>query len=121
VFDTGTRRVAGPFTFRFWVNDTTPPVARLLSRTVRAGAPLRLTVRDRGSGVDPTSMTARVDGRLRRVLYRGARVRVQLGRLGRGRHTLVFLVADYQETKNTEDASKTLPNTRRLVTTFFVR
>jgi subtilisin family serine protease len=121
VFDTGTRPVAGPFTFRFWVNDTSPPVARLLSRTVRAGAPLRLTVRDRGSGVDPTSLIARVDRRFRRVLYRGARVQVPLGRLGRGRHTLVFLVADYQETKNTEDASKTLPNTRRLVTTFFVR
>jgi hypothetical protein len=121
VFDTGTRRVAGAFTFRFWVNDTTPPSARLLSRTVPAGAPLRLTVRDRGSGVDPTSMTARVDGRFRRVLYRGARVQVPIGRLSHGRHTLVFVVADYQETKNTEDASKTLPNTRRLRATFFVR
>ena len=121
VFDTASRRVAGPFTFRYWVNDTTPPSARLLTRTVRAGSPLRLVVRDAGSGVDPTSMLAQVDGRYRRVLYRGARVEIPLGRLARGRHQLVFSVADYQETKNTEDASKTLPNTRRLAATFVVR
>jgi hypothetical protein len=122
VFDTGSRRVAGPFTFRYWVNDTTPPSARLLTRTVRAGAPLRLVVRDRGSGVDPTSMVARVDRRYRRVLYgRNGRVAVQLGALARGRHTLVFIVADYQETKNTEDAAKTLPNTRRYRATFILR
>jgi hypothetical protein len=121
VFDTASRRVAGPFTFRYWVNDTTPPSARLLTRTVRSGSPLRLVVHDAGSGVDPMSMLAQVDGRYRRVLYRGARVEIPLGRLARGRHQLVFSVADYQETKNTEDASKTLPNTRRLRATFVVR
>ena len=122
VFDTGSRRVAGAFTFRYWVNDTTPPSVRLVTRTVRSGAPLRLTVRDGGSGVDPSSMLARVDGRDRRVLY-GAhgRVDVVAGTLPHGRHVLVFVAADYQETKNTEDASKTLPNTRRLRATFFVR
>jgi hypothetical protein len=66
-------------------------------------------------------MLARVDGRYRRVLYDSRRAEVVLGRLAPGRHTLVFVVADYQETKNTEDASKTLPNTRRYSTTFFVR
>ena len=122
VFDTGTRRVAGPFTFRFWVNDTTPPSARLLTRTLRAGAPLRLRVRDGGSGVDLTSMVARVDGRYRRVLSgANGRVQVVVGRLAPGRHSLLFTVGDYQETKNTEDASKTLPNTRRYSTTFDVR
>jgi subtilisin family serine protease len=122
VFDTGTRRLAGPFTFRFWVNDTSPPSARLLARTVRSGAPLRLAVRDSGSGVDPTSMVARVDGRYRRVLDGShGRAAVVVGRLAPGRHSLLFIVADYQETKNTEDASKTLPNTRRYSTTFFVR
>jgi subtilisin family serine protease len=121
VFDTGNRRVAGPFTFRFWINDTTPPSARLLTRTLRAGA-LRVKVRDGGSGVDPTSVVARVDSRYRRVLYgRNGRVEVVVGRLAPGRHSLLFIVADYQETKNTEDASKTLPNTRRYVTTFVVR
>jgi subtilisin family serine protease len=121
VFDTRSRRVAGPFTFRFWVNDTTPPSARLLTRTVRLGAPLVLAVRDRGSGVDPTSLLAQVDRRFRGVLYRDGRAQVPLGGVGRGRHTLVFTVADYQETKNTEDASATLPNTRRLTTAFTVR
>ena len=122
VFDTGTRRVAGPFTFRFWVNDTTPPSARLVTRTLRAGAPLRLRVRDGGSGVDLTSMVARVDGRYRRVLSgANGRVQVVVGRLAPGRHSLLFIVGDYQETKNTEDASKTLPNTRRYSTTFVVR
>jgi hypothetical protein len=121
VFDTASRRVAGPFTFRYWVNDTAPPSARLLTGAVRSGAPLRLIVRDRGSGVDPTSMLARVDGHFRRMLYRGVRVEVLTGRLAPGRHTLVFTVSDYQETKNTEDAEKTLPNTRRLVARFVVR
>jgi subtilisin family serine protease len=122
VFDTGRRRVAGPFTFRYWVNDTTPPSVRLLARTLRSGAPLRLSVRDAGSGVDPTSVVARVDRRYRRVLYgRRGRFEVVVGRLARGRHTLVFSVADYQETKNTEDASKTLPNTRRYSASFRVR
>ena len=103
------------------MNDTTPPAARLLVRTVRAGAPLLLTVRDRGSGVDATSLVARVDGHYRRVLYRSGRVQVVVGTLAPGRHSLVFSIADYQETKNTEDASKTLPNTRHLTATFLVR
>ncbi|HEY6152036.1 MAG TPA: S8 family serine peptidase [Gaiellaceae bacterium] len=122
VFDTASRRVAGPFTFRFWVNDTTPPSVRLRARTFRAGAPIRLTVRDRGSGVDLTSMVARVDRRYRRVLLgRNGGVEVLVGRLSPGRHSLLFIAADYQETKNTEDAVKTLPNTRRYATTFVVR
>jgi hypothetical protein len=121
VFDTGSRRVAGPFMFRYWVNDTTPPTVRLLTPAVRAGAQLRLTVRDRGSGVDPTSILARVDGRVRRVLYRGSRIEILTLGLVRGRHGLVFTVSDYQETKNTEDASTALPNTRRYSTTFVVR
>jgi hypothetical protein len=33
----------------------------------------------------------------------------------------VFSVADYQETKNTENGTRALPNTRRLTTTFVVR
>jgi subtilisin family serine protease len=122
VFDTGSRRVAGPFTFRFWVNDTTPPSVRLLTRRVRTGAPLSLVVRDRASGVDPTSFVARVDGRYRRVrLGRSGRVRVAVGSLAPGRHSLLFIAADYQETKNTEDATKTLPNTRRYRASFVVR
>jgi subtilisin family serine protease len=123
VFDTSSRRAAGPFRFRFWLDDTRPPTVRLVSRSVRAGGPLRLVVRDAGSGVDPQSLQAQVDGRTRSLLYdpRTGRVQIRLGGLARGRHKLLFVAADYQETKNTEDASKTLPNTRRLSATISVR
>jgi len=123
VFDTPSRRRAGPFTFRFWVDDTAPPTARLATRVVSRGERLRLVVADRGSGVDAGSMLALVDGRYRPVRYRpsGDLVQVGLGHLSPGRHRLVFSVADFQETKNNEDAQTTLPNTRRLATTFVVR
>src|SRR5262249_44214650 len=56
VFDTPTGKKPGAFTFRFWVNDTSPPSIRLLSRKDAIGRPLRLRVRDSGSGVDPLSI-----------------------------------------------------------------
>jgi hypothetical protein len=123
VFDTPSRRAAGAFRFRFWVNDTTPPAVRLLSRTVAAGAPLRLTIRDRGSGVDPTSLFARIDGRYRTVHYDARRGLAELPTAGlsRGRHRLLVNASDYQETKNNENGARTLPNTRRLSVTFDVR
>jgi subtilisin family serine protease len=123
VFDTRSRRTAGAFTFRFWIDDTTPPSARLLTRVVAPGQPLRLFVRDRGSGVDPQSLVARVDGRFPSLLYRRSTGVVQLGvgRLASGRHRLLFSVADYQETKNSEDAARTLPNTRVISVGFVVR
>jgi subtilisin family serine protease len=123
VFDTPSRRSAGRFTFRFWVNDTAPPSSRLLTSSVAQGAPLRLRVTDRGSGVDPSSLLAAVDGRLRSVVYVPAlgEVRVELPRLASGPHRLIFAASDYQETKNTENAGSTLPNTGRLVATFRVR
>ncbi len=123
VFDTPSRRRAGAFSFRFWVNDTRPPSLRLLTPTVTAGTPLRLAVHDAGSGVDPRSLFARIDNRFRGIRFDPARglVEVATGGLSRGRHRLLFNAADYQETKNTEDGAKTLPNTRRLLTTFRVR
>jgi subtilisin family serine protease len=123
VFDTPNRRAAGPFTFRFWLNDMTPPAIRLLRRTISTGAQLRLTVRDRGSGVDPSSLFATVDGRLRPVVYdrRQGIAEVVAGRFSLGRHKLVVVASDYQETKNNEDGPRTLPNTRRLTTSFLVR
>jgi subtilisin family serine protease len=123
VFDTRSRRLAGRFAFRFWVNDTSPPTVRVATRSIGSGDRLRLLVTDRGSGVDPSSMLALVDGHARSVLYRPTtgRVEIVVKRLARGRHRLEFAVADYQETKNNENSSRTLPNTRRLVTTFAVR
>ena len=125
VFDTPSGYGApGPFTFRFWVNDTTPPTARLLARSVPVRGRLPLVVRDRGSGIDPLSLLALVDGHYRPVVYRPAtgRVDIVLGaNIARGRHRLVFGVADYQETKNNENAAGTLINTRRLTASFTVR
>ena len=124
VFDTTSRRAAGPFAFRFWVNDTSPPAVRLLTRTVSRGKLLLLlSVRDRGSGVDPSTLLAIVDGSFHRVVWDKAHglVGVRIPTLGRGSHKLIFTASDYQEAKNNENASGTLPNTRRLTATFSVR
>jgi hypothetical protein len=123
VFDTASRRAAGSFTFRFWLNDTTPPSAALLTRSVRRGGSLLLRVLDRGSGVDPSTITASVDGHLRQLVWdsRHGLVQVRLPSLAPGRHTLVFTVSDYQESKNNENGSSVLPNTRTLTRTFTVR
>jgi hypothetical protein len=123
VFDTTGGRAAGPFAFRFWINDISPPTVRLLTRTVASGKLLRLSVRDRGSGVDPSTLLAVVDGSIRRVVWDKAHglAGVRIPTLGRGNHKLVFTASDYQEAKNNENAHAILPNTRRLTTTFSVR
>jgi len=123
VFDTPRRGQAGSFTFRFWVDDTSPPTARVASHTVALGTPLHVRVADRGSGVDPESITAQVDGRFRTPVYTPSTGDISIGLRGlaRGRHRLVFSVADYQETKNNENGTRALPNTRGLTTTFVVR
>ena len=48
-FDSATRAGAGAFTFRYWVDDVTPPTVRLRTRSVRGGEPLRVSVVGRGS------------------------------------------------------------------------
>ncbi len=121
VFDSPTAAGAGPFSFRFWIDDVLPPSARVVSRTVRRGTPLRVRVADAGSGVDPTSVTVAVDGRQRPRAVRGGVVRIATGALTRGRHTLRLQVSDFQETRNTENVARILPNTRVLRTTFVVR
>ena len=120
VFDTPSRARAGPFRFRFWIADTTPPTVRVLRR---ASGSLVLAVADRGSGVDPRLLSVRVDGRARGFSYDPARGRVLVPRtgLGAGRHRLVVSVSDHQEAKNMEDVRRILPNTRVLRTTFVVR
>ena len=121
VFDSRTRASAGAFRFRFWVDDTTPPRARLLTRAVRRGSDLVLAASDRGSGIDPGSLVARVDGRRRVARVAGGRIRVDLRGVATGRHRLVLQVSDYQETRNTENVGRILPNTRRLSVVFSVR
>ncbi|MGB2953529.1 MAG: S8 family serine peptidase [Gaiellaceae bacterium] len=121
VFDSRSNATAGSFTFRLWIDDTRPPSVHLITRTVTPGAPLRLAVTDAGSGVDPQSLTVRVDGSRRSVSYAAGRASVSLPRLRRGNHTFVVSVSDFQESKNMEDVARILPNTRVLRTTFRIR
>jgi subtilisin family serine protease len=120
VFDSPTRSGAGPFTFRFWIGDTTPPRVRLVSAR---GGQLRISARDAGSGIDPSRTRLFVDGRRRAASFDAGRglVLASIRKLRRGRHTLQVLVSDYQESKNMENVRRILPNTRRLKTAFVVR
>jgi subtilisin family serine protease len=111
----------GAYTFRYWVNDTSPPSVRLLTSTVKPGARLRLAVTDAGSGVDPQSLVAAVDGKSATVTFAGGRATVSAAGLATGRHRIVLQVADYQELKNMENVPQILPNTRRFTATFTVR
>jgi subtilisin family serine protease len=117
VFDTTARSRRGRFTFRFWVDDVTPPSIRVLSTTSRA---LRLALQDAGAGVDPVSVRLTIDGRGRGLALRGGVATVSLAGIAAGRHTVVVRASDYQETKNTEDVGPVLPNTRTLRATITV-
>jgi subtilisin family serine protease len=117
VFDTPRGGRPGPFTFRYWQNDTTPPSVRVVGVSRRA---LQLAVTDRGSGVDPTSLVVRVDSEQRSARYANGRAVVPLAGIGSGRHSLSVTVSDFQETKNMENVAQVLPNTRVLTTALVV-
>jgi len=121
VFDSGTRAGAGAFTFRLWVNDVTPPTLRVRSRRVTAGDPLLVGAADAGSGVYPESIRVRISGSPAAYEFRRGVIRIATGGLSRGRHRVELRVSDYQETKNTENVRRILPNTRTLTTTVTVR
>jgi subtilisin family serine protease len=121
VFDSATRAGAGRFTFRFWVNDVKPPTLRLLTRTVKRGDPVRVAASDAGSGIYPPSVGASVEGGNTSAFFRNGVIRVSTIGLAPGRHRLRLRVSDYQETKNTENVARILPNTRTITTTFTVR
>ena len=112
VFDSAGRSGAGTFRFRFWVDDGIPPSARLSSRTVRAGEPVVARVADTGSGIDPTSLEATFGGREATARLRGANVRIATNGLAPGRHRLRLQLSDYQESRNNENVTRILPNTR---------
>ncbi|MET0939558.1 MAG: S8 family serine peptidase [Gaiellaceae bacterium] len=118
VFETRSRAVSGPFSFRVWIDDKTPPRVRLL--TPRATS-LTLSVADSGSGVDPRSITVLVDGRRQTFALKSGRLSVPLAGVGPGTHRLVVSVADFQETKNSESVVGILPNTTVFRRTFRVR
>jgi hypothetical protein len=107
VFDTPAGATPGAFTFRFWINDTTPPRVRLLGSS--AGA-IRFAITDAGAGVDPKSIDLKVDGETRE--YSFARGILTVGGVDRGTRRVHLIVADFQEPKNMEDVGPVLPNTR---------
>ncbi|RDI75256.1 Subtilase family [Gaiella occulta] len=120
VFDSATRAGAGAFRFRFWIDDTTPPAARLERARVRRGTALRVRLADAGSGVDPSTLTARIDGARVEVPISGGVARIATASLAPGRHRLRLQVSDYQESRNTESVPPILPNTRVLTAAFVV-
>jgi hypothetical protein len=82
---------------------------------------LRIAATDPGgSGIDPASLQARVDGRSRRVTMRGSVLSVDTRGLAAGSHRLVLRASDYQETRNNENVARILPNTRTLSFNFRV-
>ncbi len=117
VFDTPRGARAGPFAFRYWQNDVTPPAVRVLG--IRGGT-LQVAVKDTGAGVDPSSLLVHVDRDVRRAVYAAGRLRIPLTGLGAGRHSLSVTVSDFQETKNMENVAHVLPNTRVFVKGFVV-
>jgi subtilisin family serine protease len=113
VFDTPTGVRPGAFRFRFWIDDTTPPTIKLLTRTVTLGKPIRLAVRDAGAGVDPHSISVFLDNRLMPVRYAHGRLTIPTAAIHTARVVSITVqAADWQELKNMEDVGPVLPNTR---------
>jgi subtilisin family serine protease len=121
VFDSASRGTAGPFRFRFWVDDQTPPALRLQTPRVRAGQSVRVTATDAGSGVDPASILATVDGANVAARLSGSRITIGTAGLTPRTHRLVLRVSDFQETRNNENVLRILPNTRVLRASFTIR
>jgi hypothetical protein len=121
VFDTPTGKTPGAFSFRFWVNDNSPPSIRLLDRRAVVGKPLRFAVRDSGSGVDPHSLSAKVGSARVRFTYSHGVLSIPTASLAPGKRQVTVTAADYQETKNMEDVGPVLPNTRVLGMTVTLR
>jgi hypothetical protein len=99
----------------------TPPTLRLRTRRVARGQPVRVAALDAGAGVYHDATIATVDGARVAATYRAGVITIPTGRLEPGTHRLRLRVSDYQESKNTENVARILPNTRWLTATFRVR
>jgi hypothetical protein len=75
---------------------------------------------DTGAGVDPQSIVAVVDGTRREASFGDGAVQIDVGGLRPGRHALRLQVSDYQESRNTENVARILPNTRVLRATIVI-
>jgi subtilisin family serine protease len=115
VFDTRTASRAGPFSFRFWMNDTAPPRIGVVSAT---GGSISVSISDSGAGVDPDSIRASLDGHSIVERYSHGRLEIPASP---GQHLLMVTASDYQELKNMEDVAAIKPNTASLRRTVTVR
>ena len=120
VFDSPSPARAGKFSFRYWLNDTTPPTAVLRTKRVQAGGAIVVRSSDGGAGVDPASLVVKVDGEERPGRFVAGQVRISTTGLQAGKHVLRLQISDYQETRNMENVGLILPNTRILTATFVV-
>ena len=120
VFDSPSAARAGGFSFRFWLNDATPPALTLRTRQVRLGKPIVVAAIDRGAGVDPGSLVVTIDDTERSARYVRGQVLIPTAGLSKGRRALRLQVSDFQESRNMENVGTILPNTRILATTFVV-
>ena len=105
VFDTRSKAQAGPFSFRYWVDDTLPPAIRVLSSS---GGSITVSIADGGSGVDPDSVRASLDGHSVAQRYHDGKLVIPATA---GQHLLIVSASDYQELKNMEDVTGIKPNT----------
>ncbi len=121
VFDSRNAAGAGSFAFRFWVDDTRPPVAKLVQARVNRSAPLLVRVSDAGAGVDPHTASATIDGKEQATTWASGTLRIATQGLFPGSHRLRLQISDYQESRNTENVPPILPNTRVLTATIVVR
>jgi hypothetical protein len=116
------RSYAGRYLLHFWVNDVTPPLARVVTTTVSAGRPtIVVQTIDLQSGVDPLSLVLGYG----RVLVGAAAYDPASGiaafplpasapSLRAGKTPIVVASGDYQEDKNVDqagDIETILPNT----------
>ncbi|MEZ5101895.1 MAG: hypothetical protein R3C15_19270 [Thermoleophilia bacterium] len=123
VVDSRSRRDAGRFRVRIWIDDVTPPAVRV-DRVLGRDGELRARARDAGAGVDPGGIRFGIDGG---ELLLGSwdaatgEAVLPIGVLRPGRHRLELRVSDRQESKNSENSGPILRNTAIVRTTFVVR
>ncbi len=121
VFDSATAGGAGPFSFRFWVDDTEPPSLKLTQARVRRNVSLVVHASDIGSGIDATTIKATIDGKPCLTTFGGGLLRVRTIGVKAGKHRLRLQVSDYQESRNMENVPPILPNTRVLQAAVVIR
>jgi hypothetical protein len=85
------------------------------------GGTIRVRIADAGSGVDPDSISATLDGQNEQGSFSRGVFTISLTPVSRGNHRLVVTASDFQESKNMEDVARILPNTRTYTKTFVVR